>query len=266
MSLLTEVITSRDEEIRNRSLDALCRSATPGELLRECEALDRFRRNSDNLYERVRALFFLYAIHRFHIPSRQFAASRALIPFAGYTNLLKRRFQEAIDIFLAAQAAAGPGAAISSALAAGYRALAFQTLADQVRRSVRSVRGNQWMFRAAHPEDAPLRIRPELLARAAPDDLFPVLREATAVRMDLSHSGWSDIFFLGMDFPEGARVLNISIDLGVRGTGAPKPPVEAWFRVIDQPVLRLVSVDLQATAELNQLPRFSISRTTIWAC
>ena len=40
--------------------------------------------------------------------------------------------------------------------------------------------------------------------------------------MDLSHSGWSDIFFLGMDFPEGARVLNISIDLSVRGSGAPE--------------------------------------------
>ena len=35
--------------------------------------------------------------------------------------------------------------------------------------------------------------------------------------MDLTHSGWSDIFFLGMDFPEGARVLNVSVDLGVRG-------------------------------------------------
>ncbi len=71
--------------------------------------------------------------------------------------------------------------------------------------------------------------------------------------MDLSHSGWSDIFFLGMDFPEGARVLNISIDLSVRGSGAPKPPVEAWFRVIDQPVLRLVSVDLQSSAELSSI-------------
>ena len=37
-------------------------------LLAECAALDRFRRPSDNLYERVRALFFLYAIHRFHLP------------------------------------------------------------------------------------------------------------------------------------------------------------------------------------------------------
>jgi hypothetical protein len=253
VSLLTDVITARDAETRNRSLDALCRAATLEDLRLECEALDRFRRSSDNLYERVRALFLLYAIHRFHISTRKLAASRALIPFAGYTNLLKRRFEEALDIFLAAQAAAGPSAALSSALAAGYRALGFQTLADQVRRSVRSVRGNQWMFRAAHPEDAPLRIRPELLKRETPDHLFPIQHEATPVRMDLSHSGWSDIFFLGMDFPEGARVLNISIDLSVRGAGAPKPPVEAWFRVIDQPVLRLVSVDLQCSAELSSI-------------
>ncbi len=253
MSLLTDVITSRDTQTRNRSLDAFCWAATLDELLQECESLDRFRRTSDNLYERVRALFFLYAIHRFHISTRKLPASRALIPFAGYTNLLKRRFEEALDIFLAAQAAAGPSAALSSALAAGYRSLGFQTLADQVRRSVRSVRGNQWMFRAAYPEDAPLRIRPELLKRETPNHLFPILREATPVRMDLSHSGWSDIFFLGMDFPEGARVLNISIDLSVRSLGSPKPPVEACFRVIDQPVLRLVSVDLQCSAELTSI-------------
>src|SRR5208283_4762412 len=135
----------------------------------------------------------------------------------------------------------------------GYRSLGFQTLADQVRRSVRTVRGNQWMFRAAYPEDAPLRIRPELLNSETPDLLFPILREATPVRMDLSHSGWSDIFFLGMDFPEGARVLNISIVLGVLGLGSPKLPVEACVRVIDQPVLRLVSVDLQCSAEFNSI-------------
>jgi len=71
--------------------------------------------------------------------------------------------------------------------------------------------------------------------------------------MDLSHSGWSDIFFLGMDFPEGARVLNVSIDLSVRGSSTPKPPVEAWFRVIDQPVLRLVSADLKSSAEISSI-------------
>jgi hypothetical protein len=109
------------------------------------------------------------------------------------------------------------------------------------------------MFRASHPDDAPLRIRPELLA---PDDsglIFPILQEATPVRVDLSHSGWSDIFFLGMDFPEGARVLNISMDLSVRGSSSPKPPVEARFRVIDQPVLRRVSVDLKSSAKISTI-------------
>ena len=252
MSSLTEIITATDPALRNRSLDTVCCQAGLDELLAECQALDSFRRSSDNLYERVRALFFLYAIHRFHIPRQAGAAARAFIPFTGYTYLLKRRFEEAIDIFLSAQAAAGPSIAISSALAAGYRALGFQTLADQVRRSVRSVRGNQWMFRTGHPSDYPLRIRGELLERSS-ESLYPILREATPVRMDLTHSGWSDIFFLGMDFPEGARVINISIDLAVRGGASshpPKPPVEAYLRVIDQPVLRLVSVDLQATAEI----------------
>jgi hypothetical protein len=84
--------------------------------------------------------------------------------------------------------------------------------------------------------------------------MCPVLRESTPVRMDLSHSGWSDIFFLGMDHPEGARVLNVSIDLAVHGRdAAPRPPVEACFRVIDAPVLRLTSVDLAATAEITDL-------------
>ena len=73
--------------------------------------------------------------------------------------------------------------------------------------------------------------------------------------MDLSHSGWSDIFFLGMDLPERARVLNVSIDLGLHNCDAPppKPPVEAYFRVIDRPILRLVSVDLDASAEIENL-------------
>jgi len=248
---LTDIITARDPAVRNLSLDAVCRDAGVDTLLAECASLDAFRRTSDNLYERVRALFFLYAMHRFHLPFRVGMRAQALIPFRGYEHLLQRRFEEAIEMFLAAQAADGPSAAISSALADAYHGLGFQTLAGQVRRSVRTVRGNQWMFRTGHPVDYPLRIRPELFELNG--GLFPILRETTPVRMDLTHSGWSDIFFLGMDFPEGARVLNVSIDLSVRGAGAPKPPVEAWFRVIDEPVLRLTSVDLQASAEISTL-------------
>lgn len=253
MSRLVGIITSNGEE-RNTSLDSVCRNASLAELLEECRTLDEFRRSCSNLYQRVRALFFLYAIHRFHIPRLLSQTSSAQIPFKGYQDLLERRFDEAIATFLASQEQQGSSASVSSALAAGYRALGFQTLANQVRRSVRSVRGNQWMFRIGHAYDYPLRIRPELL-EASP--AFPILREATPVRMDFTHSGWSDIFFLGMDFPEGARVLNASIDLAVfdneRGAVKPMPPVEAWFRVIDEPLIRLTSIDLATSTDISSI-------------
>lgn len=249
---LIETIQSADPQRRNRALEDLCRGLTAETMLRYSGELDEFRRRSENLYERVRALFFLYAIYRFELP-RRLAESPGLVPFDGYRLVLARRFEEAIEVFLHHQRTHGPSDAISSALASAYHDLAFETLARQVRRSVRSVRGNQWMFRIGHPLDQPLRFRKEMLTRGE-DGLFPILCEKTPVRMDLSHSAWSDIFFLGMDFPEGARVLNVSIDLAVRGRDKqPRPPVEAYLRVIDEPLLRLVSVDLGASVEITDL-------------
>jgi hypothetical protein len=261
MADLISIICATDPALRNSSLDEICSPLSLQQLLEQCATLDAFRRRSENLYEKVRALLFLYAIHRFHIPAKLNCASRpaavgqhALIPFKGYEHLLQRRFEEAIDTFLAIQSSEGPSDAISSALAAAYHRLAFQTLADQVRSSVRTVRGNQWMFRMGHPSEQPLRIRPELLRRSQDDGSYPILRECTPVRMDLTHCGWSDIFFLGMDYPEGAKVLNVSIDLGVHGRDSgTRPPVEAYLRVIEEPVLRFVSVDLGATADITNL-------------
>lgn len=252
MPSLAGLITAADPGERDRAIESICAGMDAPTLLAECETLERFRRQSGNLYERVRAQFFLAAIHRYRLPGLEGVAERGRIPFAGYEHLLGRRYEEAIRSFLQAQQDQGPSAPVSSALAAAYRGLGFQTLADQVRRSVRAVRGNQWMFRTGHPGDYPLRLRPELLRRAG-GGLFPILRETTPVRMDLSHSGWSDIFFLGMDYPEGARVLNISIDLAIHGQAQPAPPVEAWVRVIDRPVLRLASIDLRAETEITSL-------------
>jgi hypothetical protein len=253
-SQLIKLITSPDPQVRNQSLDSVCAAISLEALMIECGHLERFRRQSQNLYERVRALFFLYAIHRFHLPAKAGVIQGMLIPFKGYEHLLQRRFEEAIELFLETQAVSGPSDAISSALAAAYYRLGIQTLADQVKRSVRSVRGNQWMFRMGHPVDHPLRIRQELLQQCPTDGSYPLLCERTPVRMDLTHSAWSDIFFLGMDFPEGARVLNVSIDLGLHGRDeSPRPPVETYFRVLAEPVLRLTSVDLGATAEITNL-------------
>ena len=256
MSPLVEIITSTDPAIRNRSLDRYCREATMATLLDACDSLERLRRQSENLYHRVRALFFLYAIYRFHLPGKPGILSGGHIPHVGHSRLLQRRFEEAINHFGREAREHGLSDALTSALATAYYQLAFQTLADQVRRSVRSVRGNQWMFRVGHASDHPLRIRPELLVNSSTP---PILHETTPVRMDLTHSGWSDIFFLGMDFPEGARVINTSIDLAVRAVdggdadGPPRPPIETYLRIIDRPVLRLVSVDLEAETELTEV-------------
>ncbi|MEI6297632.1 MAG: UTP--glucose-1-phosphate uridylyltransferase, partial [bacterium] len=261
-SSLVSIITAAEPGVRNQSLDELCQRLSLEQLLAECAELDGFRRESENLYERVRALFFLYAIHRFHIPNKLAtsqaagvgAAAAGLIPFNGFEHLLQRRFEEAIEVFLKVQETSGPSDGLSSALAAAYQRLGFQTLADQVRRSVRSVRGNQWMFRMGHPSGQPLRLRRELLHLDPATGTYPILRESTPVRMDLTHCGWSDIFFLGMDYPEAAKVLNVSIDLGVHGRDAtPRPPVEAYFRVIEEPLLRLVSVDLGCAADITSL-------------
>jgi hypothetical protein len=251
---LTAIIRSEDPAVRNTPLAVACRGLGYPELLGERIALDRFRRESTNLYDRVRALFFLFAIDRFHLPARPELPTTGRIPYAGVEKLLARRFDEAIRLFQAEEATRGPSDPVCSALASAYQALAFQTLADQVRASVRGAAGNRWMFRTGSADDHPLRVRSELVARTGPGGPFPVLRERTPVRMDLSHSCWSDIFFLGMDYPEGARVLNVSIDLGVNGRDtAPRPPIEVYFRVIDEPVLRLVSVDLDAAADVTSL-------------
>src|SRR5471030_2267010 len=100
-SQLTAIITSPDDATRNRSLDAICGAASFDELLAECAALDAFRRESENLYDRVRALFFLYAIHRFHLPNQLVGRESGRIPFVGYEHMLNRRYPEAIEVFLA---------------------------------------------------------------------------------------------------------------------------------------------------------------------
>lgn len=62
--MLIDLITSSDSATRDTALAVACENLSLDELLSEASALDQLRRDSDNLYHRVRALFFLYAIHR----------------------------------------------------------------------------------------------------------------------------------------------------------------------------------------------------------
>ncbi|MFC6998725.1 UTP--glucose-1-phosphate uridylyltransferase [Rufibacter roseus] len=254
MNIFIQTITSTDPTQRDRSFYELSRSLSSKELYRALRELDDFRKATPNLYDKVRAILFLFAGYRFFLMEATDTPATGKIPYAGFEDLLARRFEQAIATFLKEIDATGPNAALFSGLAESYHHLSFQILADQVRKSVRSSKGNQWMFRVGHQEEHPIKIHPQLLQRQEGSLFYPLLEEKTSVRMDLTHSGWSDIFFLGMDYPEGARVLNISIDLGVFGRDKDiKPPLQSYVRVIQEPVLRLTSIDLNTTKDITEL-------------
>ena len=102
MRKLVEIITASDNALRNTAAGSrLPRPHARPNCFGECEELETFRRSSRNLYERVRALFFLYAIHRFHLPLKAGAEPRrALCRSTATSTCSKRRFEEAIDVFL----------------------------------------------------------------------------------------------------------------------------------------------------------------------
>lgn len=254
MNPFIKTITSGLPEFRDLSFQEICKNISATDLLTRLRELDEFRKTTANLYERVRASMFLYAGFRFYLMQSPQYPGIGCIPPEGFENLLKRNFEKAIGIFYAEMQKNGPNANIFSCLAESYHHFTFQILADQVRKSVRSSRGNQWMFRVGHYDEHPLKIHPRLLQREEGVVLFPVLQEKTPVRMDLTHSCWSDIFFLGMDYPEGARVINVSIDLGVHGRDKDiLPPLESYVRVITEPVIRITSLDLKDTKDITQL-------------
>ena len=89
---LIDIITTDDPSLRDTAIEDACRGLTAAQLLEQCAKLDGFRRSCDNLYQRVGALFFLYAIHRFHLPAVLPATSRGLISHEGFGHLLQRRF------------------------------------------------------------------------------------------------------------------------------------------------------------------------------
>jgi UDP-N-acetylglucosamine pyrophosphorylase len=254
MNIFIETITSTNDAIRNRSFTSLAKDFSNHELLKALKELDDFRKTSVNLYDRVRACIFLYAGYRFFLQESETENETGIIPLEGHENLLKRNFEKAISLFLEHMEMNTPNANIFSCLAESYHLLTFQILADQVRKSVRSSKGNQWMFRVGHYDEHPLKIHPKLLQRCDNDELYPLLQEKTSVRMDLIHSCWSDIFFLGMDYPEGARVINVSVNLGVYGRDKDiVPPLESYVRIINEPVIRLTSLDLKDSKDIKDL-------------
>ena len=183
------------------------------ELLAECAELDAFRRRSDNLYERVRALFFLLRHPPLPPPGRP-SAARPRCPTPAAARPLPR---------LRAPAGTAASRRPSTRSWPSRHARRAERRASPARwpRRTSGSPSRRWPTRSAAASarcaatsgcsasatrpTTRCASSPELLEPSTPTAPFPILRERTPVRMDLTHSGWSDIFFLGMDYPEGAQ-------------------------------------------------------------
>jgi UDP-N-acetylglucosamine pyrophosphorylase len=248
---LIETIISEEECLRNRSIDSLLQNKSKDELLNLAEELEDFRKSSENLYHKVRASLFLFVIYRLHLQNFSEIPQCGEIPFEGIKNAFDRDFENAIKIYVNN---GGHNSAVFSALGDSYYKLSFQYLLDQVKLSISHCKENYHLYNINGLDDYPFSVPSEFTMADKSTGLYPVGMDACPVRLDPSHSGWSDIFFLGMDFPEGARVVNLSADLRVHGSNDPVlPPCECYCRFIEEPVIHLVSIDLKRTKEISTM-------------
>src|SRR5512140_891546 len=95
-SRLIDIIESADPAIRDTAIDRWCTGRSAAALLTASAELDAYRRRETNLYRRVRALFFIAAIHRYHLPACPELPRPGRVPFPSFRHLLERRFEEAI--------------------------------------------------------------------------------------------------------------------------------------------------------------------------
>lgn len=254
MDAAVRTIASGEGAERNRSEESLFRGRTAGEIVGSLRALEAFRRRSDSLFHRVRASLLIFAACRFRLPEGTGLPGGGRIGAKAADRLRAGDWEEAIRL-LSPRLFRSPDALTASALAHAHYRLAFSSLLRQVSRSIGRVRGNEWLFAVRSLADYPLRVLPELLVPRRGGDGFPAEVELAPVRIDPCHSGWSDIFFLAMDYPEGARVVNLSVDIAPDGRIV-RPPVECYSRVIAAPVVRLRSLDLGLAEEVRRTEDF----------
>src|SRR5579875_3449343 len=125
MNVFIETITSAEVSKRNRSFFEISRQLSAKELLTALRELDDFRKTTPSLYDKVRAIQFLYAGFRFILAESKEIPQTGKIPYNGFEDLLARRFEQAIAVFLAELDKNGPNATLFSALAESYHQLSF---------------------------------------------------------------------------------------------------------------------------------------------
>lgn len=252
---LINTIISQDAALRNRSVRFLLQDMDVEELLQTAGELEGFRKSCGNLYHKVRASLFLFVKYRYYLGTDKAVCQQGEIPFDGVKAAFDRDFEKAIDLYLDEICNKGNrNSALFSAIADSYYKLSFKYLLDQVKLSISLCSENHHLYYMSGLDDYPFSVPADLTAPDTEKGLYPVGMDASPVRLDPSHSEWSDIFFLGMDFPEGARVVNMSVNLRIHGSkDRLLPPCECYCRFIEEPVIHLISIDLRTSRKISTI-------------
>ncbi len=251
---LIETIVSEKDSLRNRSIDSLLKNKNKNQLLKLAGELESFRESCKNLYHKVRASLFLFVIYRFYLEKDRDVIQHGEIPLKGIKAAFDRDFEKSVNIYIKKIKDGNQNSAVFSAIAESYYNLSFEYLLKQVKLSISQCSENFLLFNIKGLDDYPYSVPEEFTTPDSETGLYPVGVDTSPVRLDPSHSGWSDIFFLGMDFPEGARVVNLSVNLKIHDTDEPiLPPCECYCRFIEEPLIHLISIDLKASKKILTL-------------
>ena len=87
MNVFIETITSTEPAKRNRSFFEISKKLSATELLKALLELDSFRKTAPNLYDKVRAILFLYAGFRFFLMEHKETPTIGKISYAGFEDL-----------------------------------------------------------------------------------------------------------------------------------------------------------------------------------
>jgi len=201
------------------------------DLLLVAHELKRFLEGG-SLYNRVRACMLLYSIYRFHMKSHCMKKVDVL-PYSVMDDIENRRFAGAIRGLDEWTEKNGMSEPACEMLAETYYELAFDALLEQVKLSIARKVGP--LMDARNLGDYAMRIPPSMNGK--------IVRIKAPVRVEVTSGVASDIFFLAMKRWEHAGAINISVDLKDID-GDVKPPIEVFARRLEEPVIRLKSVDL----------------------
>ncbi|MBI1976047.1 MAG: hypothetical protein HYS56_00890 [Candidatus Omnitrophica bacterium] len=269
LKTIATVIQASSPWLNNRTYESLLvgeegRALSGQEILQWALGLEQFYTSQaaqKNPYHRIRALIYLHHLYRFSLIGKGFHHP-AVIPKEGVEAFNEGESERAIEIYQQVMREQGPSEALFTALAAGYRKLAWQQALEIVQDAVKkSDPRNGPLFQTESLEQYSLRIAEVFAAGDAQTNLTPIGQEESSVRADPTKTLWSDIFFLAMLLPEWAKVLNFSSFLAVDhsvGNGSedstpPGRPVEVFVRKIKEPVIRLVSLDLKTSKDVESL-------------